>query len=94
MNSAKCERCGRPAKVRETVVEDGKATTRHYCARHGRSTWYEACHDSLVASVDALPEALLPRNVDRATLQARLSEARTLSAARSVFQSLDRSDEQ
>ncbi|HUQ69258.1 MAG TPA: hypothetical protein VM165_07040 [Planctomycetaceae bacterium] len=86
MNSTKCERCDRPAKFHETVVENGAVIERHLCARHGQQTWFDACRDPLVDAVASLPDGQLPPGVNRAELQTRLSAAKTLAEARSVFQ--------
>jgi hypothetical protein len=37
MLQPKCEICGQPAVIHETVVEDEGAVTRHLCQDHGQA---------------------------------------------------------
>jgi hypothetical protein len=37
MLQPKCEICGQPAVIHETVVEEGVAVARHLCQAHGQA---------------------------------------------------------
>jgi len=86
MKSTKCERCERAARFHETVLENGAVVERHFCTRHGKPVWFNACHKLMVEAVGALPDDLLPRDIDRSELQARLAAAKNLATARSAIQ--------
>jgi hypothetical protein len=56
-----CEICGQASAFHETVIEEGKAVTRHYCQAHGEEGWRAAAPppdaESQAGALQAMAEA-------------------------------------